>query len=131
MTINRSQSREIIMTILYQISLFKQNNTPYEIDDVIENNLEVDNEFVKEVVFGVITHEENISNVANKYLKDWSIERLGKTGAAILKIALYEIKYLDTPPIVAINEAIELAKKFTDDNVRKMINAVLDKVVNE
>lgn len=131
MTINRSQSREIIMTILYQISVYKQNKTPYEVRDVINENLEVDNEFVKELVFGVITYENEISIIANTHLKDWSIERLGKTGAAILKIALYEIKYTDTPPVVAINEAIELAKKFADDNVRKMINAVLDKVVNE
>lgn len=131
MYINRSQLREIIMTILYQISLYKQNNTPYDVNEVITENIEVENEFVKEVVFGIITYDSEIMNLANKYLKDWTIDRLGNTGAAILKIAIYEIKYLDTPPIVAINEAIELAKKYTDDGVRKMINAVLDKVVNE
>ncbi len=131
MYINRSQLREIIMTILYQISLYKQNNTPYDVNEVITENIEVENEFVKEVVFGIITYDEEIINLANKYLKDWTIDRLGNTGAAILKIAIYEIKYLDTPPIVAINEAIELAKKYADDGVRKMINAVLDKVVNE
>ena len=46
-------------------------------------------------------------------------------------MSLYEIKYTDTPNIVVINEAIELAKKYSDENVRKMINAVLDKIVNE
>ena len=62
-------------------------------------------------------------------MKDWSIERIDKTGAAILKMAIYELKYTDTPPIVVINEAIELAKKYSDDDVRKMINAVLDKMI--
>ena len=64
-------------------------------------------------------------------MKDWSIERIDKTGAAILKMAIYELKYTDTPPIVVINEAIELAKKYSDDDVRKMINAVLDKMIKE
>ena len=69
--------------------------------------------------------------VANKYLKGWTINRLDNTGAAILRLALYEIKYTDTPPVVVINEAIELAKKFSDNAVRKMINAVLDRIINE
>lgn len=53
------------------------------------------------------------------------------TGAAILRIALYEIKYMDTPDVVVINEAVELAKKYSDDEVKNMINAVLDKVIND
>ena len=52
-------------------------------------------------------------------------------GEAILRMAIYELKYEDTPDLVVINEAIELSKKYSDDNVRKMINAVLDKIVNE
>ena len=46
-------------------------------------------------------------------------------------MAIYEIKYMDTPKVVVINEAIELAKKYSDDNVRKMINACLDRIINE
>ena len=46
-------------------------------------------------------------------------------------MAIYEMKYTDTPPVVVINEAVELSKKYSDDNVRKMINAVLDKVMSE
>ena len=59
------------------------------------------------------------------------IKRLDKTGASILRMALYELKYTDTPRIVIINEAVELAKGYSDDSVRKMINAVLDKYVKE
>lgn len=131
MQLTRTELRKKIMIILYQISLYIQNKTPYEVEYVINENLEIDNEFVKEIVYGVITYDQDLVLLANKYLKDWSIDRLDKLGAVILKIALYEIKYTDTPPVVAINEAIELAKKYSDDNVKKMINAVLDKVVNE
>ena len=72
-------------------------------------------------------YKEEIDTIANKYLKDWPINRLDKAGAAILRMAIYELKYMDTPSIVVINEAIELAKKYTDEDLVKMINAVLDK----
>ena len=62
-------------------------------------------------------------------MKDWTIDRIDKSGAAILRMALYELKYMDTPEIVVINEAIELSKKYSDEPVRKIINAVLDKYI--
>lgn len=130
METNRSRLREKIMTIIYQISLYKSSGLEYNIDNVIKENSPVDNEFVKEMVYGVITYFDDLGLVANTYLSNWSIDRLDNTGAAILRMAIYEIKYTDTPPVVVINEAIELAKKYSDDSVRKMINAVLDKVIN-
>lgn len=131
MAMTRSELREKIMTILYQIDLYKNNKIDYEVSDVIKENLEIDNEFVKDIVYGVIENYDDVTKVANDNLKDWSIDRLDSMGAAILRMAIYEMKYTDTPDLVVINEAIELAKKFSDDNVRKMINAVLDKLINE
>ena len=77
------------------------------------------------------TYEEVLDKLANKYMVDWDISRIDKTGKAILEMALFELKYTDTPQVVVINEAIELAKKYSDDAVRKIINAVLDKVIKE
>lgn len=128
---NRSKLRETIMTIIYQITLYKKNNMEYNVVDVIKENLEIDNEFVKDIVYGVVTSFDELTDEANKYLKDWTIDRIDATGAAILRMALYEIKYTDTPNVVVINEAVELAKKYSDEEVRKMINAVLDKVISE
>lgn len=128
---NRSKLRETIMTIIYQITLYKKNNMEYNVDDVIKENLEIDNEFVKDIVYGVVTSFDELTDEANKYLKDWTIDRIDAAGAAILRMALYEIKYTDTPNVVVINEAVELAKKYSDEEVRKMINAVLDKVISE
>ena len=127
----RSELREKIMIILYQIDINRKQNIDYSVEEIIRENLDIDNEFVRDIVYGVITYESDIIKEANKYMKDWSIERNDKTGAAILKMAIYELKYTDTPPIVVINEAIELAKKYSDDDVRKMINAVLDKMIKE
>lgn len=128
----RSELREKAMVILYQVDILKNNNVEFSVENLIEENLEVDNEFVRNIVYGVITHIDSLDQLANKYMKDWSINRIDKTGAAILRIGLYEMLYEDeTPNVVAINEAIELAKKYSDDNVRKIINAVLDKVNND
>lgn len=128
---SRSELREKIMIILYQIDIYKKNKMEYDVDNVIKENLDIDNDFVKDIVYGVVTHEESINEEANKYMTNWRIDRIDKTGAAILRMAIYELKYTDTPSVVVINEAVELAKKYSDDSVRKIINAVLDRMINE
>ena len=125
----RSELREKVMTILYQIELYKKNKIEYNVDDVIRENVEIENEFVKDMVYGVVSHVEEIDEVANNNLKDWRIDRIDSMGRAILRMGIFELKYMDTPDLVVINEAIELAKKYCDDSVRKIINAVLDKVL--
>ncbi len=123
----RSELREKCMTILYQYYLLKNR----DIDELIKDNIDIDNEFVKDIVYGVITHKEDIDKIANEYMVNWTIDRLEAVGASLLRMGIYEIKYTDTPEIVVINEAVELAKKYCDDEVRKIINAVLDKVIKE
>jgi len=129
--VNRSELRKHIMTILYQINIYDKNKIKYNLDDVIKENIEVDNEFVKEIVYGVITYKNEIDKLANKYLNKWTIDRLGNTDQAILRMGIYELNYTTTPDIVAINEAIELSKLYSDDEVKNMINAVLDKIYHE
>lgn len=131
MELKRSVLREKIMIILYQIDIAISQKINYDVDKIIKANVEVDNEFVKQIVYGVVTYKDEIDNKANKYMKDWTIDRIDKTGASILRMAIYELLYTDTPELVVINEAIELSKKYSDENVRKIINAVLDKIVKE
>lgn len=129
--VTRSELRKIIMTILYQINVYKNNKIEYELENIIDNSLEIDNEFVKDSVYGVITYQNEIDELANKYLNKWTIDRLGYTDQAILRLGIYELIYTETPDVVAINEAIELAKDYSDDEVRKMINGVLDKIYHD
>ncbi len=131
MSVSRSELREKIMIILYQVDMYEKNKYQYVVEDVIKENVEISNEFVTEIVNGVISKKDIIDEYANKYLSNWTIDRLDNLGSNILRMAIYEILYTNTPKIVVINEAIELAKKYSDENVRKMINAVLDKIVNE
>ena len=126
--LNRSELRKIIMTILYQKSIYETRKIEFTIDNLIKSSLEIDNEFVKEAIYGIITYQKEIDNAINKHLNDWTIDRLGYTDQAILRLATYELLYTDTPEVVSINEAIELAKQYSDDAVTKMINATLDKI---
>ena len=131
MALTRSELREKCMIILYQYEIMSKTSIEANIEEIIKNNMEIENDFVKEVVYGVITYKKELDDLANNHMKDWTLDRIDKTGAQILRIAIYELKYTDTPDIVIVNEAIELAKKYSDDNVRKIINAVLDKIIKE
>lgn len=128
---NRTELRKKIMTVLYQINVYETGKIPYQVDTIIQEVLEIDNEFVRDMVYGVLTYQNELDKVANTYLKDWTIDRLGNTDRAILRMGLYELLYTKTPEIVAINEAVELAKAYSDDSVRKMINGVLDGVYHD
>ena len=128
MKLNRTEAREKIMVILYQIDFYIKEGMSYDIDDVIKENLEIDNKFVRDVVYGVMENIENIDKVISKYLENWDLDRLGKTDKAILRLGTYEMLYYDTPKVVVINEAVELSKKYSDDKIVKLINAVLDKI---
>lgn len=128
---NRSELREIIMKVIYQIKILKETNLDYNIDELIKELLEVENDFVTNSINGILENENKITKYANKYLTDWTIDRLNKVDQAILSLGIYELMYTDTPSVVAINEAIELSKKYSDEAVTKMINGVLDKIYHE
>ncbi|MEE1371096.1 MAG: transcription antitermination factor NusB [Bacilli bacterium] len=140
MKANRTITREKAMTVLYQIFLYNKNNISYKIDDVINEILEsmdiedrkkIDINFLNDLVNGVINNMDNIDKYISKYLSNWTIDRLGLTDQAIIRISVYELMYTSTPNLVCINEAIELAKRYSDEKVAKMINGVLDKIYHE
>jgi len=128
---NRSELREVIVTSLYQVILYLNNEMEFEVDEVIKENSRIKNEFVNETVNGVLNNYEELTKVINKYLTNWTLDRLGKIDQAILLVGAYELLKTDTPQVVAINEAVELSKKFSDDDVKGLINGVLDKIYHE
>lgn len=131
MGLNRSELREKIMVILYQIYFYRQSKMEYDVESVIKENLPIENKFVNDIVYGVLDNEKELDKIINKYMENWNITRLGKTDQAILRLSTYELLKYDTPNIVAINEGIELAKKYSDEKVVKLINAILDTILNE
>ncbi|MDO4996754.1 MAG: transcription antitermination factor NusB [Bacilli bacterium] len=128
---NRSELREVIMKVIYQINLLDEANLDYDVEKLIKEQLEIQNEFVDSSVDGIIKNKDKIYELANKYLNDWTMDRLNKVDQAIISLGIYELMYTDIPSVIAINEAIELSKKYSDEAVTKMINGVLDKVYHE
>lgn len=131
MKVTRSELREKIMTILYQINIYRKENIDYDIEKVIEENNQSHDMFVINIVKGTLDKERELDNIINKYLKGWKISRLGSIDQAIFRMSAYELMYTDTPKIVSINEGIELSKKYSDSPVTKMLNAVMDEILNE
>ena len=123
---NRSELRDIIIKVLYQVYLYQKSNINYDVDDIIKENMEFENEFVSSTVKNILSKDKELIALINKYLKDWTVDRLSVVDKAILLLGVYELMDTDTPAIVCINEAIVLAKKYSDPNVVKMINACLD-----
>jgi len=127
----RSELRDIIIKVLYQVSIYEETDLNYDINSLIKEQLEVENNYVNDCIAGILKNRKKLDELANKYLNDWTMDRLNKVDQAILLLGIYELMYTETPSIVSINEAIELSKKYSDEAVTKMINGVLDKIYHE
>jgi len=88
-------------------------------------------EFAKKLLEGVLKHQEEIDKVIKEHLIDWDFERLDKTDKQILRIGVYELLYTDTPFQIVIDEAIKIAKNFSEEKSKSFINGILDKVAKE
>ncbi len=130
MKVTRSDLRVRIMTILYQINIYEKDKISYDVEEVIKENDNSNSKFVKDIVYGVLSNHEVLDNMINKYLDGWKISRLGNIDQVIFRMSVYELIYTKTPNIVCINEGIELSKKYSDEKVTNMLNAVLDKILN-
>jgi len=131
---NRTKARELAFQLLYQIEVQKEINHDavelfFEINEIIDKEAK---KYISEIVFGIEKEQENIvSQITRNIKKDWKIERLSKINVALLKLAIYEILYTNIPYKVAINEAIELAKKYGEETSHSFVNGILASVVKE
>ncbi len=89
-------------------------------------------EYLKDILFGVSNNEEKISKLIEENLKEnWTIDRIPKVNLSLLKIAIYEMIYNKLPYKVAINEVVELAKKYSDEQAKVFINGILASIVKK
>ena len=88
----------------------------------------IDLEYIKEVMKSVVDHKEEIDEIIKNSLINWTIDRVSKVNLTIVRLAIAEMLYInDVPEVVAINEAIELTKKYSDDKSVSFVNGALDK----
>ena len=126
----RNEIREIALRIIYKINIFDDAKVYYDVNDLIKEEEKIENDFVNSLVNGVIEKKDELTSLVNKYMSDWTLSRLNKVDQALFLLSSYELKYLDTPSIVSINEWVEISKKYSDEKVTKMLNGVLDNVYN-
>lgn len=130
----RSLMRELAFKLIYETEMQKQLD-PNQLEIFFENN-EIEEDDVKiylrDIRVGVETKKEEIENLISKNLKNnWSLERVSKINLSLIKIAIYEMLYKNLPYKVAINEVVELAKKYSDEAAPQFINGILASVVKE
>ena len=132
---NRSAIRELAFKLIYSLEIQKQENKEQQIELYLESN-EIENkdakEYIEDAILGIEKNKEEIISLIEKNLKaDWKIDRVSKIDIAILKLAIYEIKYKEIPYKVVINEAVELAKKYGEDTSKNFVNGILASIVKE
>jgi N utilization substance protein B len=126
----RSKAREVALHLLYQIDLAKEEYHQ-SFQKYIENNPQKQEvvDFSFSLLEGVMNNAAHIDSVIKKYVRNWEIDRMAVVDRNILRIACFELLFLEeVPPKVAINEAIELAKRFGDIDSPRFINGILDKI---
>ncbi len=132
--IGRRNARKLAFYLLFQYDFV--NNGDYEevknifltvnSDDIAEN----DREYIISKTDGTMSHLVEIDELLGTYAKGWSVDRMSKVDKAILRLAVYEIKYApDVPDGVAVNEAVELAKTYSSDEAPAFINGILGQIL--
>ena len=132
---NRSAIRENAFKLIYSLEIQETENLEEQIELFFESN-DIKNEeakkYINDVILGINKNEEQILKDIEQNLKsDWKLSRISKMDLSILKLAIYEIKYNEIPYKVAINEAVELAKKYGEDKSKNFVNGVLASIVKE
>ncbi len=131
---NRTKTRELAFMLIYQREIQKEVGEEnleifYESNEIEEEDQK---EYLKDILFGVSKNEEEFLDLIKRHLKEnWTIDRISKVNVSVLKLVLYEMLYCDLPYKVAINEAVELAKKYSDEQAGAFINGILASIVNE
>lgn len=127
----RSRAREVAFQVLYQDDLNPRNN-PAVGDQLIQRRLRADDlaTFARELVSGVRRHRDELDALLEQTAAHWSLKRMAATDRNVLRLGAYELLHCDMPPRAAIDEAVELAKRFGSAQSAQFVNGILDKVMH-
>lgn len=132
---NRSAIRELAFRLIYSREIQKEENIEEQIELFLEaNEVEDKNaiEYINDVIKGIETNKTEILALIEKNLKsDWKVERISKVDLSLLKLAIYEIKYKNLAFKIVINEVVELAKKYGEDQSKNFVNGILASIVKD
>ena len=132
---NRSTMREEAFKVIYSLEMEKETDKKEQIGLYIESNhieSEEAKKYIEDAILGIEKNLEEIDNLIKINLREnWKIQGISKIGLSILCLAIYEIKYKEIPYKVAINEAVELAKKYGEDTSKNFVNGILASIVKK
>lgn len=130
----RSAMRELAFKLIYEIEIQKSTDEDclelfFENNDITKKEVQ---DYLTTIKKGIQEHEAEINDlITNNLKKNWSLNRISKINVSLIKIAIFEMLYLELPYKVAINEVVELAKKYADDQAPVFINGILASIVKE
>ena len=120
---SRSKQREQAFILIFE-SMF--GGEPEESLGLYSENMEPVGDFAKSLYNGVVSHSEELDAIIEQFLTGWKLNRISRVNLSILRLAVYEIKYVEDVPVsVAINEAVELAKKYSGQEDASFVNGIL------
>jgi transcription antitermination protein NusB len=127
----RSRARQVAFQVLYQDDLNPRSN-PAVSDALIKKRLRSEEliEFSRSLVTGVRHHCKDMDKLIEQVAENWSLKRMAATDRNVLRLGAFEILYTDTPARVAIDEAVELAKRFGSNQSAQFVNGILDKLMH-
>ena len=127
----RSRAREVVFQVLYQEDL-NPCNDPADGDALIKSRLDSDNlvGFAMELVTGVRRMRDELDARIEQAAENWSLHRMAATDRNVIRLGAYEIFYTDTPDRVAVDEAIELSKRFGSGKSAQVVNGILDRLMH-
>lgn len=131
----RREQREHIFKLLFMTHFNSQEEMPDQLSfyfESLEELEEKDQLYMREKYEKILGHIEEIDEMLNEYSKGWKTSRMNRVDLNALRLAVYELKYDDEVPVgVAINEAVELAKRFGGDTSGSFVNGILGKIANQ
>lgn len=129
----RSAMRELAFKLIYGLIMQKDEENGEQVEIFIENNEITDEKviaYLRDIQKGLAENAQEVNDLIESNLKEnWTLSRVSKINLSLIKIAIYEMLYKDVPYKVAINEVVELAKKYSDDSAPVFVNGILASVV--
>lgn len=131
----RREARECAFSLLFQMNFWRAEEFETQIELFFEEQEqeidEINKEFIETEAIGAFDLKEELDKLIDEAAKDWTVQRMSKVDLTILRLAMYEIKYReDIPNGVAVNEAVELAKKYSSDEAPAFVNGILAKITD-
>ncbi len=129
--LKRRESREAVFGMVYELEF----NREYNLDEIYENAIserEIEaNDYIKDTFYGVAQKLEEIDALIKEKSQGWNLERISRVSRAVMRLCIYEIKWTDTPYNIAINEALEIVKKYDDVKAKGFVNGVLNAIAKD